>query len=126
MTLPMTPHIYVSIHRRENGVEVIRDFSLVISRCKGCLRRARYALLPVEEVILAFGAPPPTPVGAPLCKACTLSLPLLAETTRATWPVLTAREVESLWDMVRQADEKSRRMRRILQSLNAREAGNVQ
>jgi len=95
MTLP----IYVSILRREKGVEVIRDFGMIVSNCEGCLRRRRHTLTPVET---GHGDAKPVPVGAPLCKACCLSLPLLAQVTRATWPAaFTAREAESLWDLVR-------------------------
>jgi len=92
--------IFVSIHRRENGREVIRDFAFAaVAECGGCLRRGRNALTPVE--MDHDDANNVSPTGAALCKACGLSLPLLDAETRATWPALTAREVESLWDMVR-------------------------
>ena len=96
----MNNPIFVSILRRENGREVIRDFSFApVAECGGCLRRGRNALTPVEP--LNDGASV-TPTGAALCKACGLSLPLLDAETRATWPALTAREVESLWELVQQ------------------------
>lgn len=97
MALP----IYVSIHRRERGAEVIHDFSFAsVGRCEGCFRSRRNTLTPVE--MMHDDCNSVSPVGAPLCKACGLSLPLLDNATRATWPAdLTALDVESLWDMVR-------------------------
>jgi len=95
-TLP----IYVSTHRRERGAEVIYDFAFDGSGvCEGCLARRRNTLTPVE--MMYDDGDSVSPVGAPLCQACCLRLPLIASATRATWPALTAREVESLWSMVR-------------------------
>ena len=93
--------IIVSIHRRERGVETIRHFAASVASCEGCLRRRRHTLTPME--LVDDGANGVTPVGAPLCKACSLSLPLLSRMTRSTWPAdFTAREAEHLWEMVRQ------------------------
>lgn len=93
--------IIVSVHRREVGREVLYDFALVPAGptlCRGCGRTGRDTLAPVET-IHDDGAVETT--GAALCKACCLQFPLLPPTARATWPVVTARDVESLWDMVR-------------------------
>ncbi len=67
--------------------------------CISCFQR-RDTLAPVET-IHADGYVSTT--GAALCKACCLTLPLLHRSARLTWPdEITARDIETLWDMVRQ------------------------
>ncbi len=69
-----------------------------ITLCSGCGHQHRDTLAPVET-IHADGSV--TTTGAELCQACCLSFPLLAQEARVSWPVLTARDLESLWTMVR-------------------------
>lgn len=93
--------IIVSVHRRELGREVLYDFAFVpsgITLCRGCGRTGRDTLAPVETIHDDGGV---ETTGASLCKSCGLMFPLLPAPARATWPAVTARDVESLWDMVR-------------------------
>jgi len=98
-TLSM-PILIVSIHRRERGLEVIHDFLFTPASglvCDGCGNPRRDTLSPAE--MIHDDADSVSRAGAALCKACCLILPLLQA---QAWPALTAREVEVLWQLVRQ------------------------
>ncbi len=105
--------IVVSIPSPKAKLPAIFAFSPAgLILCIGCFRR-RDTLAP-GETIHSDGYVSTT--GAALCKACCLTLPLLPRIVRLTWPdTLTARDTETLWDMVRKEQ--------IVRGLDASECG---
>ena len=96
----ITPQIVVAIDKPAQGGEVVSHaFTLETSFvCLGCGFNRAHTLAPVE-VFEADGTA--TTTGAALCKACCSMFPLLPPYCRETWPAITARDIETLWDMAR-------------------------
>lgn len=99
------PTLIVSISRRVRGLETLAHFIFSPADsgmcCLGCGDVWKEAIAPIS--LLDGGeVDPDGDSGAYLCEPCSMRLPRLRECVREEWPPnMTAREIESVWSMVR-------------------------